>query len=319
MSPQRHWADIEGAGFVLGMRLMVWIERHLGRWAFRLCLVPVLGYYWLTQVRARNVSRAYQCRLARHLGRALPGPLASLRHLFVFSEAVLDKLLAWSGHIKDDQVDIDADGALLAAVASGRGGVIITCHIGNPELSNALSNRCNGLRLNILTHTLHATTFNRLLGRLDPRSQVNLLQVTDITPAMAIQLAAKVQAGEFVVIAADRIPVARRSAVVMVPFLGETAPMPVGPWLLASLLQCPVYLLWSYKRPDGRYRVALEPFREQVVLPRHDRGGAAGDLAADYARRMEAVLAESPLQWFNFFDFWTIPPHMDYQIWTRKS
>lgn len=317
MSQIRHWADIEEASFAFGMRLLFGIQRLFGRWPFRLCLYPVILYYWLSQPRVRRVSRAYLRRFARHHQRPAPGALATLAHLLAFGEAVMDKLLAWSGDIRPADVDLLKPEIADVAVDSGRGGLIVTAHVGNLELSNVLSARHPTLKLNILTHTRHSVTFNRLLGQLNPCSQVNLLQVSEITPATAIMLSEKVAAGEFVVIAGDRIPVAAGSAVVMAPLLGEDAGFPVGPWLLASLLQCPVYLLWSLK-VDGRYQVSFEAFRDRVVLPRTDRGAAATELARAFAARLETILQPAPLQWFNFFDFWDLPPAMNYKIWTPK-
>ena len=49
----RHWAAIEEASFVAGMRLLFWVCRVFGRWPFRIVLYPVLLWYVLTQPRAR--------------------------------------------------------------------------------------------------------------------------------------------------------------------------------------------------------------------------------------------------------------------------
>lgn len=318
MSETRHWAHIEEVSFGIGIWFLFGVQRCLGRWPFRLCLYPVILYYWLSQPGARHASMDYQRRFARHHGLPAPKLGNSLRHLLAFAEGIMDKLLAWSGSLNARDVDLLNPETASVAIASRRGGVIVTAHLGNNEISNVLSTRYRGLKLNILTHTRHSATFNRLLGKINPQSQVNLMQVTDITPATAILLAEKVAAGEFVVIAGDRVPVAAGSAVVMAPFLGEDAPFPVGPWLLASILQCPVYLLWSVK-VGTRYKVRFELFQDRVHLPRRDRGTVASELAAAFAARLETVSAEAPLQWFNFFDFWAIPPTTHYKIWTRQS
>ena len=127
-----------------------------------------------------------------------------------------------------------------------------------------------GLKLTVLTHTKHAVRFNRLLAQLNPHSQLNLMQVTDLTPATAVLLSEKINQGEFVAIAGDRIPVAPNPRVAFTRFLGAMAPFPVGPYILANLFQCPVYLLFSL-RTDRGAAIQFELFREEIRLPRKNR------------------------------------------------
>jgi predicted LPLAT superfamily acyltransferase len=185
-----------------------------------------------------------------------------------------------------------------------------------------MSQRRKGLKLTVLVHTRHAQAFNRMLGRLNPDSELNLMQVTEMSPATAIMLAEKIAQGEFVVIAGDRIPVraaqhgadlpATRAAVLSpprvarVPFMGDAAAFPVGPYILASILQCPVYLLFSMRR-GNHSEVHFELFRETLHVPRKGRDAALAALATDYAARLEHFCLRAPLQWANFYDFWHLP------------
>jgi predicted LPLAT superfamily acyltransferase len=88
-----------------------------------------------------------------------------------------------------------------------------------------------------------------------------------------------------------------------VPFLGRPAPFPEGPFILASLLACPVYLVFCVAE-GKRYRVFVEPFADPLILPRHHRREALERVIAQYVQRLEAYCLLAPTQWFNFFDFW---------------
>jgi predicted LPLAT superfamily acyltransferase len=183
------------------------------------------------------------------------------------------------------------------------------------------------LKLTVLVHTKHAQAFNRMLAQLDPRSTLDLLQVTEMTPATAMMLSERIAQGQFVVIAGDRVPVAPparsrehqgaspQSRVVLAPFLGQAAPFPVGPYVLASVLQCPIYMLFSTRGANGP-EVHFELLRTAFKLPRKGRAGAEKvdpraaaltALATDYAARLEHYCALSPLEWANFYDFWQTP------------
>jgi predicted LPLAT superfamily acyltransferase len=97
--------------------------------------------------------------------------------------------------------------------------------------------------------------------------------------------------------------VAPEPRVAFARFLGETAPFPVGPYILASLFQCPVYLLFSLRTEHGA-EIEFELFRPVIRLPRKNRDDALTALVENYAARLERNCRRAPLQWFNFYDFW---------------
>jgi predicted LPLAT superfamily acyltransferase len=303
-----HWARIGEGSFVLGMWLLYGVHRLLGRLPFRLCLYPVVLWYWATRPLARRSSLEYLQRMqASHHGvvcaaGAVPGRRHSLRHFISFAETILDKMLAFSGRYRFERVRWQGRQEMLDMIGRGQGGVFITAHVGCLELCRALAERCPGLRLNVLVHTAHAERFNAMLRRLHPDSRVRLLQVTDVDAATAVALAQRIEAGEFVAIAGDRVPV-RQSKVTHATFLGHEAAFPVGPYVLAALLKCP--LIWlGCVREGSSHVVRFEPLAERVELPRGRRDEALARYAAAFAQRLERVLQRAPYDWFNFFPFW---------------
>lgn len=307
-----HWARVNEATFVPGMRLLFWLCRAFGRWPVRVVLYPIVAWYMAARPAARRASRDYLRRLARHAG-AIGAPqrkISVARHFAAFAETILDKMLLWSGWFEYDRVKVHGYDPIAAEFAAKRGALLICCHLGNLDLSRVVSRRRADGKLTVLLHTKHAERFNRLLAQLDPKSQLNLMQVTEMSPAMAIALSEKIAGGEFVAIAGDRIPVTRAPRVAWARFLGERAPFPVGPYILASVLQCPVYLLFSM-RSGRESHIYFEPFRDAIRLPRRSRDDALAALAADYAARLEYFCLREPLQWFNFYDFWKLPTESD--------
>ncbi|WP_432239464.1 acyltransferase [Herbaspirillum robiniae] len=301
----RHWAQINEVSFVAGMRLLFAVYRLFGRLPFRLMLYPVLCWYIAANGRARQASRAYLAQVAAYRpALRLPAGLGGVfLHFAAFGESLLDKMLLWGGLFPTASVALSGQQQISDAVAQGRGGLIICTHLGNLELCRVIGRGHADLKLTVLVHTRHAQAFNRMLAQLDPRSQLNLMQVTEMSPATAMMLADKVAQGEFVVIAGDRVPVSPNPRVAHARFMGRAAPFPVGPYVLAALLGCPVYLMFSRRMPEGA-QLSFEHFRDLVELPRKQRAQRLDELAADYAARLEFHCLQSPFQWFNFYDFW---------------
>ena len=87
-------------------------------------------------------------------------------------------------------------------------------------------------------------------------------------------------------------------------FLGQPAPFAEGPFILAGILECPIFLLFCIKESE-QHNIYLEPFAESLKLPRKNRQQALQNTIQRYAERLEHYCLKAPYQWFNFFDFWS--------------
>ena len=299
-----HWAQIGESTFVAGMWLLFHVHRVLGRWPFLLCLYPVILYYWLSKPIARRSSLEYlrYMQAAHGVWHASPGWRQSLQHFRMFAQVILDKMLAISGSYPASRVRISGHEAILDLIARGQGGVFVTAHMGCIELCQVLAEKRKGLRLNVLVHTKHAEQFNRVLDRLSPDNKVRFLQVTEFNAATAMMLSERVAQGEFIAIAGDRVPV-QKSKVTSAPFLGHEAAFPSGPYVIAALLKCPLFLMTCTHAGDG-YALRISELAAQVELPRARRDQAIAHYAGKYATAVEEQLMAAPFDWFNFFPFW---------------
>jgi predicted LPLAT superfamily acyltransferase len=309
----QHWSEIGESTWVVGIRLLCAIDRLLGRHVFRLCALPVVCLHWLLNAPARRASLQYLRRLHAHAGGTgvfarVPGRWESLRHFRVFADTLLDKMLALGGRYPRGAVRVSRDN-MLGLLREGRGAVIVTAHIGCLELCRALAEDVPGVRMTVLAHTHHAERFNRLIDSLPGSGGVRMLQVDTITPAVAAQLGECVARGEFVVSAGDRVPT-RGGRCVVVDFLGQPAPFPIGVYVLAAALRCPLATMACVHEGKG-YALRFETFAERVTLPRATREAALAGYAAQFARWLEAQLRTAPYDWFNFFAFWDQPVHAD--------
>jgi predicted LPLAT superfamily acyltransferase len=300
-----HWATLGERGQAWGIHFLAQCYLVLGGTACRAVMLPVVLYFYLTDAPRRRASRQFLARAFAAGGWArAPGEIEILWHFLDFAEKTLESFAAWTGRIAASRVRTDDATPLAEAQASARGALLIVSHLGNIDLSRALLDGKRRARLTVLVHTTDAEHYNGVLRRFQPDSATNLLQVTEIGPETGILLQELVARGEWIAIAGDRTPVGGAGRVSQVPFLGMPAPFSSGPYILAHLLGCPVYLMFCL-REKGGYRLHFERFAERIELPR----GAARDeaLAAHagrYARRLADLAQRAPFQWYNFFDFW---------------
>ena len=311
---QQHWSGVSERKGLHGMRVMLAIYRRFGRRVFTLFLWPVIAVYWLTGRSQRQASQQWLAQIAGYARRqqvSLPTPLGSYFHFLRFGEAMLDKIASWRGDLRWGK-DIDFAPGAEAAIADARQGgkLILASHLGDIEACRAMAQQASGLVINALVFTDNAPRFRQVQEEIAPLSGVNLIPVSDIGPETAIMLQEKLDAGEWVAIVGDRTAINRQRGgsrrVVWSEFLGRPAPFPQGPFILAAALRCPVLLMFALKQ-RGKLRIYCESFADPLLLPRAERQQALQQVVDRYAERLAHHALISPLDWFNFFDFWTLP------------
>jgi predicted LPLAT superfamily acyltransferase len=306
----QHWAKQPEAKGLWGMRLMIWVWKTLGRGAFSLLLWPVIAVFWLTAHEPRRASQQWIARAKKELtARGLPQPARfnSFHHFMGFGHAILDKIASWRGELKPGRDIVFAPGAQdVLDMSAPQGKLLLASHLGDVEACRALSTRT----INALVFSDNAQRFKQLMEENAPQSGMNLIQVSNIGPDTAMLLKEKLDQGEWVAIVGDRIAVnPQRSGdwrVIWSAFMGSPAPFPQGPFILASVLKCPVLMIFALKQ-QGKLHVHCEPFADPLVLPRGERQQALQATVDRYAQRLEHYALQSPLDWFNFFDFWRLP------------
>ncbi|HYE47248.1 MAG TPA: hypothetical protein VEA44_15905 [Caulobacter sp.] len=290
----------------MGLWTAAMVYRLLGRTICLAMMTPFVAYFYLTGRRQREASLDW-LRRAKARGAAI-GKVdhwAGFKHMMTFTGGALDRFSAWLGDIPPEKTTGLYDEEFKEARADPRGAVVLSAHLGVPEVMRAIATLGHRRNVNILAHSGNAVKFAELMAKMAPLSTVRIIEVTDLGLGAAMTLAASMEDGDWAVILADRVAPGGKSPSVWAPFLGEDAPFPMGPFILASALKCPVYTLFSV-RQNGRYRVLLRKFSERLDFPRKDREAAIKATATRFAAVLEEQALANPFQWFNFYDFWRL-------------
>ena len=313
-----HWAQVPERKGLAGMRLMLAIYQRFGRRTFNALLYPVVAWMWLTGGPQRKASQQWLTRVREQALRQniqLPAGLNSYRHFLRFGDAMLNKIAAWRGDILwGRDIEFAPGSRDVLRPQAGQGKLILAAHLGDIEASRALAQVEAGLIINALVFTDNAQRFRKIIEEIAPQAGVNLLPVSHIGPETAMLLQEKLEAGEWVAIVGDRLAVNPQRGgerrVCWSPFMGSPAPFAQGPFILAAALRCPVILMMVL-REQGKLRIHAENFADPLLLPRSTRAQALQENIDNYARRLEYYALRSPLDWFNFYDFWQLPPEKE--------
>jgi Kdo2-lipid IVA lauroyltransferase/acyltransferase len=219
----------------------------------------------------------------RHIGREALGLLRLIR---TGPREVLDATL------------VDGLESFAAAVAGGRGVVLVTGHLGNWEIGGAAL-AVRGIPLDAVAQPQENPLFDRALLAMRERLGMRVIDRRRATPLVLRSL----RAGRVVAFVADQDA---RGHGVFVPFFGRLASTHRGPALLALRAGAPVFLGTALREPDGRYRIRLDAI--PVEHAPADGEAAVRAITAAFTAGLEAAARRAPEQYFWFHKRWKTRP-----------
>jgi predicted LPLAT superfamily acyltransferase len=162
----------------------------------------------------------------------------------------------------------------------------------------------SNLRLSIVADFRGSRRISGILERLNPALCELVIPLGDGLETV-LRIKVRIEAGEIVAVLADRADAYERA--LPATFLGGTARFPVGPYLLAATLGCPVLLTFGLYKTPNQYEVHCKPFAQRITLPERHLDPGLRDCVSRYAARLEDYCKMSPDNWFNFFSYWSLP------------
>ena len=302
----RHWSNKQEVGAYWGIKFLFTVYKFFGRKILNLFLYPVVFFFFIFNSEKRHESRRYleRINLLSPFTRKV-NSLTIYKHFLAFGNCALDKLITWMSEKKLDVAEFSGEDEFQELLKSDQGAIFIGAHLGNLEYAKALSQRAGDKhkKVNAIVFTENAQNFNNVLKEINPEHDVELFEVNNIGVDTAIRLKEKISQGEYLIIVGDRTSPGNSDSNVFSQFLGIEAPFPSGPFLLAVLMECPVYMLFCMRDRDG-YNIYFEKYHDGSVVSRKERKQFIGKMVQDYAARLEYYCTRYPLQWFNFFNFW---------------
>ena len=195
-----------------------------------------------------------------------------------------------------------------------KGCMLICSHLGNIELFRSIFSYGSDdfdhiIPVTIIMDQKVTRNFNSMIGELNSRAKLNVICPDDISMATMTQLQDTIEEGGLVVISADRVPAHNTQRSLQISFLGKNARLPYGPFLIAALLNCPTYFIFSMRKYQSgfnpTYIVNLLKSETNFEGGRKEREEKILELAAQYTKLMEHFIILYPYQWYNFFNFWS--------------
>lgn len=297
LAEREAWLARQERGSRAGIRALMLVTRVVGRRGGRSLLRPIIFYFTLFAGEARRASQAWHRRVT---GRA--SFWTAYRHMLRFAEVAFDRLFFVRGDLEHFEFDRSGTELMRERLEGGRGAILLGAHFGSFEAMRA-AGRSNELPINILAHNANARMIATFLDEVSGgQSRVRVIEINPENRTYILEVQARIDAGELVAILGDRLGLNDRSTTV--EFFGAPARLPSGPYIMASVLRCPVLMVFGTYVAPNRYELRCELLADRIELPRKQREAAIQAHAQQFAARLEHYAAQAPDNWFNFYDFW---------------
>lgn len=213
-----------------------------------------------------------------------------------FSEVVIDKFAMYAG--KRFMVDVVGMDIFAKLEAAESGFVQLSSHIGSFEMAG-YSLRTKSKRMNALVFAGEKATVMQERSKLFANGHIRMIPVMpDMSHLFEINNA--LANGEIVSMPADRVFGSPKT--VSAEFLGKEAKFPLGPFQTATMRQLDVVAINVMKTSRKGYTVYVTPLVYDKAAPRKEQ---ISQLARSYVSELERMVRKYPVQWYNYFEFWS--------------
>lgn len=260
-----------------------------------LLLLFVAGYYYLFSWKS---SRFIWYYLRHRLGFPLLKSLTALyRNYYWFGQALIDRIVMMAGIKNRFTFNFDGEEHLQEMVKAGKGGLLLSAHIGNWEIAGHLLKRLN-TKINIVMFDGEHRQLKQYLETTTGRRNAHIIVIRD-NISHIYEIMEALNNNELVCMHADRFLQGNKT--LQTSFLDKTARFPQGPFALATRLNVPVTFVFALKESLFHYHF----FATQSVVYRNQPDASAQTVLDAFAREMMLKVKQYPTQWYNYYDFWS--------------
>ena len=286
-------------GGVLGYKIFVWTLKNPGlRFAYFLLYFVVIYFVATSGKSFSSMFRFYHKVMKYNWFMSI---ISICRNYYMFGQILLDKIAMLAGFQQKFTFDFDGEEHLRQMK---NGGLLISAHLGNWEIAGQLLNRLEK-RINVILFDAEHQRIKGYLSEVLTNRNVNFIVIKDDFSHL-LQIRDALANGEIVAMHGDRFIDGNKT--IALDFMGEPALFPTGPVNMAAKFKVPVSFVFAVKETRSHYHFYATPLHE-IAYSRNlkQRDENFRSAVAIYVGKIEEILKQYPLQWFNYYDFWKFP------------
>ena len=282
----------QSRGNELGYKIFIWTIKHLGLAPAYLILRFVALYFFFFGGEPNRHLRYYFKNRLGYSG--LKTLISVYKNYYVFGQTLLDKVAILAGQKQKFTYNFDGE-EHIQKMGDTTGGILISAHLGNWEIAGNFLNRLN-CPFNIVMYENEHEKIKEMLDEVMTDKNFHAIVVRENDLSHLIEISNVIRNKELICFHGDRF--VEGGTYTKINFLGKEAAFPLGPFAIAAKYKVPYTFVYAMKESAYHYHF--------TAIPGQVHEGKPAELAEKYVRKLEKQIAQYPLQWFNYYDFWDV-------------
>ena len=221
-----------------------------------------------------------------------------LLNYYRLGQILIDKVAIGNGKVNQYQFKFERYPEFLQLLNSEQGVIMIGAHVGNWEIGVPFFDDY-GKKINIVMYDAEHRRIKEILEKNGQDKEFKIIPVNEDNLTHVFRITEAINQKEYVCFQGDRY--LNKEKLLTGILLGQKAPFPAGPFLLASRMKVPVVFYFAMREPGRTYRFHFI-IAEPVVRTKEKKAEMA--LLEQYTVALEQILKRYPEQWFNYYPFW---------------
>jgi len=280
-------------GAPAGYKFFVLLIKYLGLTPAYLFLRIVAGWFFVfaTATTNRIMFTFFHQRIGFN---RVKSRIKIYKNYVLLGQVLIDKIAVMSGYSSKITGVSHGSEHLKAMFSLKKGGILLGAHLGNWEIAGHFLLNYTG-KINIVMYDGEHENIKQFMENVTGGRKYNVIPIKkDLSHVYAIGEA--LQNEEIVCMHADRFVEGNRTT--LVPFLGEDAQFPIGPFQLIKTFRANYTFVYGVKTGWTKYNFFARPYRQATAE------STIEGMVKDYANDLEGMVKQYPEQWFNYYDFW---------------
>lgn len=277
-------------GGLLGYKIFVFILKLHGLPLAYFILRFVASYYLFFSFKTFRSSWHFYRHMLKFSAMKAYGSI--YKSYYNLGISLIDKFASMAGVKTNFTFDFTGEEYLHEMAKAGRGGVLISGHLGNWDMAGNMLRRIES-KINIVLFEGEAEQIKQYMDKFAGTPTYNIISIRQ-DMSHIYQISAAIQRNEFICIHGDRFTQGVKTF--ETEFLGKNALFPAGVFQIAHKLKTPYTFVYAIKETSKHYHFSATPPKISDTSPEQ--------ILKEYVITLEEKVKQYPTQWFNFYNFW---------------
>jgi predicted LPLAT superfamily acyltransferase len=286
----------QSKGNKTGYGIFIKILKTVGVAPAYLLLAFVAVYYFLFSWKSsKNLWYYTRSRLRFSVCKSV---MILYKNYYCFGQTLIDRIVMMADIKNNFTFNFDDEIYFNEMIAQGKGGLLLSGHLGNWEIAGHLLKKRFTTPINIVMYDGESEQLKQYLEGVTGQRNARIIVIKeDLSHIYNIMEA--LENNEFVCMHADRFLPENKT--LQADFLGKAATFPAGPFVLASKLDVPVSFVFAMKETHYHYHFYAG---SGTIYRNQTEKNQPMDILKNFIAEMEIKVKQYPEQWYNYYDFW---------------